>query len=410
MQHFIFLYFVLSFNLLFGYPDRLVHAWNEFLFNPTYCKVLEASIDSRQTAFPIERLDALLNDYTAPNLEQSVLNMLVAELQIDPAKIKIQEIPEREGEEPVFRIYDEQNRLIMIVKGFGDNQGFLAEISGEEKIYAMNLPHVQAPAPIAVGKIYYKNIKLWVLAQTVASGKMLGHVAMEKNAVLLAKALKALALTTAELQLEGNRQTSILQNREDCWLYFLTFSSIPFPYLEESTKALNNFSDELEEKVRVDFTHESTIYIHGDYHWGNIFYNDTTDEIELIDLPTFRLTKVNRELEEMDVQLRNLKLQLLTCIIFFKKGVYLFEDLLALEEEYALAYGRIVSHLKPDLPGEVFEIFWKMCALWTHLSEEIEQYEELHQADESTAKEKLQQAENRVNAVILQMEAAQLRF
>ena len=253
MQYFIFLYFVLSFNHLFGYPDRLVRAWNDFLFNPTYYKVLEASRDSRQIAFPIERLDVLLNDYTAPNLEQSVLNMLVAELQLDPAKITIQEIAEREGEEPVFRVYDEQNRLIMIVKGFGDHQGFLAEISGEEKIYTMDLPHVQAPAPIAVGKMNYKNIKLWVLAQTVATGKMLGYVAMEKNVALLAKALKALARTTAELQLEGNRETSILQDREECWLYFLTFSSIPFPYLEDSIKALNHFSDELEEKSESRF-------------------------------------------------------------------------------------------------------------------------------------------------------------
>ena len=145
-------------------------------------------------------------------------------------------------------------------------------------------------------------------------------------------------------------------------------------------------------KVRVDFTHDSTIYIHGDYHWGNIFYNDTTDEIELIDLPTFRLTKVQSGIGGNGCATQEFKAAIINLHYFFQEGSLSFEDLLALEEEYALAYGRIVSHIKPDLPAEVFEIFWKMCALWTHLSEEIEQYEELYQADESTATEKLQLA------------------
>lgn len=165
------------------------------------------AIDSRDKEVQEKQLEELLTDYTRPTLEQSVLDMLTNELGVDAGLLRIEQLPDHKYEpplyfdDPVFKVYDEKGKFLWIVKGFRYYQWFLGQLSAQEKIYALDLPHVTTTAPIACGRADSHGIPFWLLVQTVAKGTQLSDLALSVQLDLLQAALKKLANCLAELHL-----------------------------------------------------------------------------------------------------------------------------------------------------------------------------------------------------------------
>lgn len=411
MYYVIILSLTLLANTLFGNDESLIQAWNTFLSSSKNAHVITLALESRNENIPRENLENLLNDYTAPTLEQAIMTMLETELQgVDLGKVTLKEIPDREFQEPVFRVLDDHQQCIAIVKGYVDPGMFLGQLSAQEAIYALDLPHVRTTAPIAVGRAIGLNHQLYLLAETVAQGTWFGDIAMEKRYALLPKILKALAQTIAELHLERGRNSSAQEDSDFNWIYCLTKSSIPISYLEADIKRMEDFSEDLQKYVSIDI--HSPVYIHGDLHWGNIFYNESKDEITLIDISTLHSRCFRFQYSASAGAASQEFRAAIACMHCFFIETMPIEDFLDLEWEYALAYGNLVSHVKSNVPYDILKVYWKICALWVHLAEEVDVYEETLNSEDPTSSnvEMLSLIETRILRIFQAMEIERFNF
>lgn len=386
-----------SFTFCFGLEESLLHYWDLFLSKEKNCEVMKLARSLHYDFNLFESLDLSTNDFTADSLEASIFAMLENQLIINCKNLTINEVATREGKIPVFRLCDENQKCIIIIKLFTDPGFFLKELDNQNKIFNMQLSHLRTTAPIAIGKANYMGYTFWLLAETVARGKQLGDIALEGDVKLLPLALKSLARSLAELHLESSQTSLVKENLELPWSFRLSWmdrlvsDTAPFSYLQEDLDKMVDFSRVLQEFVHLNLP--DIAYAHGDLNWGNIFYNTFTDEITLIDTTSFDL-KCKAALMDFSAAISSL--------YYFFHNTMTLNDLLELQCNYAISYGELVSNIEPGASDNILKTYWRMCALWVHLSEEIELYDDLF-SDEGTTdsnKEQLILVEHRIRSVL----------
>jgi hypothetical protein len=211
---------------------------------------------------------------------------------------------------------------------------------------------------------------IFLLVESVASGKSLIDLASEFQSVskenkhqkieFFKNALTKFAKAIAELHMKTTEKTLIIP--QPC--HFLT-SLTPRISLYQKMLDENNISIQLEEielfcedlDKLITFRYPSHLYVYRDLNWGNVFYDESKDQITFIDTHTFHwcLDPHGEPTQNFVLALCDYQIAFYMLDIF--NNVLSIDEIDILAENYSQTYRKEIGFTNQDVINIYFKTF-----------------------------------------------------